>query len=68
MQIGDVFLKGEDPGHCVIVLDIVEHEETKEKLFMVAQSYMPAQDIHILKNPKNEKNSPWYSINFGEKL
>jgi hypothetical protein len=68
MQIGDVFLKGEDPGHCVIVLDIVEHEETKEKLFIVAQSYMPAQDIHILKNPKNEKSNPWYPVNFGKKL
>ena len=50
MQIGDVFLKGHDPGHCVIVVDMAEHETTREKLFMVAQSYMPAQDIHVLKN------------------
>ena len=68
MQIGDVFLKGEDPGHCVVVLDMAENKETGEKLFIVAQSYMPAQDIHILKNPANGDGNPWYSINFGEKL
>ena len=27
---------------------------------MLAQSYMPAQDIHIVKNPGNEILSPWY--------
>ena len=27
---------------------------------MLAQSYMPAQDIHILKNLDNTKISPWY--------
>lgn len=68
MEIGDVFLKGELPGHCVIVLDIAENRTTGEKLFMVAQSYMPAQDIHILKNPQNESLSPWYPIGFGDEL
>nr|PZN03264.1 MAG: hypothetical protein DIU66_07880 [Bacillota bacterium] len=29
---------------------------------------MPAQDIHILKNPANSDGNPWYSINFGERL
>lgn len=68
MQIGDVFLKGGSPGHCVIVLDLGENKETGEKLFLLAQSYMPAQDIHILKNPANREGNPWYSLDFGEKL
>lgn len=68
IKIGDVFLKGEDPGHCAIVLDIAENKATKEKLFMLAQSYMPAQDIHVLKNPENSELSPWFSVNFGEIL
>jgi hypothetical protein len=68
MQIGDVFLKGHDPGHCVIVVDMAEHETTGERLFMVAQSYMPAQDIHVLKNPGDAALSPWYKLNFGETL
>lgn len=68
MKIGDVFLKGGSPGHCVIIVDMAENNATGEKLFMVAQSYMPAQDIHILKNPESRSLSPWYSMNFGEKL
>jgi hypothetical protein len=68
MQIGDLFLKGATPGHAVIIMDMAENEKTGEKIFMIAQSYMPAQDIHILKNPENEQLSPWYSVNFGEVL
>lgn len=62
IQAGDVFIKGGFPGHAVIVLDIVVNEQTQDKCFMIAQSYMPAQSIHILKNPSNNKFSPWYSV------
>ena len=68
MQIGDVFLKGATPGHSVVILDMAENKKTGEKLFMIAQSYMPAQDIHILKNLENKELSPWYSVKFGEVL
>ena len=62
LQAGDVFIKGAFPGHAVIVLDVAENKETKDKAFLLAQSYMPAQDIHILVNPNNQKMSPWYSL------
>jgi len=62
IQAGDVFIKGGFPGHAVIVLDVAINENTKDKCFMIAQSYMPAQSIHILKNPTNNNISPWYSI------
>jgi hypothetical protein len=39
-----------------------------KKIFMLAQSYMPAQDIHIVKNPVNEKISPWYEVKETEKI
>lgn len=68
MEIGDVFMKGELPGHCVIVMDMAENKSTGEKIFMIAQSYMPAQDIHVLKNFSDAKISPWYSLNFGDEL
>lgn len=68
MKIGDVFIQGGSPGHCVIVVDMAENRKTQEKIFLLAQSYMPAQDIHILKNPVNQEISPWYSISFGEEL
>ncbi len=68
MRIGDVFLKGGTPGHCVIIMDMAENKETGEKLFMLAQSYMPAQEIHVLKNPENTDLSPWYSVEFDDTL
>lgn len=68
MQAGDIFIKGGSPGHCVIVMDMAVNNETGEKLFLLAQSYMPAQDIHILKNPNNGEGNPWYSLDSGESL
>lgn len=68
MSIGDIFIQGGSPGHCVIVVDMAENKVTGEKIFMLAQSYMPAQDIQILKNPTNKKLSPWYPLNFGDTL
>ena len=68
MKIGDVFIEGGFPGHAVIVIDMAHNTRTGEKLFLLAQSYMPAQQIHILKNPSDSKLNPWYSLNFGETL
>jgi len=63
MQIGDVFIKGGSPGHAVIVVDMATNEKTGKKVFMIAQSYMPAQDIHILVNNNKPSISPWYELN-----
>ena len=69
IKAGDLFIKGGFPGHAVIVLDVAENIENGDKIFLLAQSYMPAQSIHILKNfDHNQKLSPWYPINFGEML
>lgn len=67
INIGDVFIQGGSPGHAVIVVDVAVNTETGDKVFLLAQSYMPAQSIHILKNPI-ENISPWYSINIDDKL
>lgn len=56
---GDVIIRGGFPGHAVIVMDVAQNDQGK-KIFLLAQSYMPAQDIHVLKNPMNERFSPWY--------
>jgi hypothetical protein len=68
LKIGDVFIKGPDPGHTVIVVDMAVNPKTGEKLFMLAQSYMPAQETQILQNPNNKNISPWYSLNFQDQL
>ena len=57
-----VFIKGGSPGHVVIVVDVAIHPKTKKKVFLLAQSYMPAQQIHILVNPANRNLSPWYEL------
>ena len=67
MQIGDVFVQGGFPGHAVLVVDMALSEATGQKLFLIAQSFMPAQDLHILKNPDG-RFSPWYELDFGENL
>lgn len=65
---GDVFIQSGNPyGHAVIVVDVAS-DSTGKKMFMIAQSYMPAQEIHILKNPSDPDLSPWYPVDFGEIL
>ena len=68
VEIGDVIIQGGSPGHAVIVMDMIVNESTGEKMYLLAQSYMPAQSIHILKNLENEDISPWYRGDFNEKL
>lgn len=68
MRIGDAFIQGGFPGHAVLVVDMAEHKETGAKVFLLAQSYMPAQEIHILRNPNDEDLSPWYELDFGDRL
>jgi hypothetical protein len=66
LAIGDVFIQGGAPGHCVIVVDLAVNETTGEKIFMLAQSYMPAQDIQILMG--DSEGSPWFSSNIKDLL
>ncbi|MFN8713845.1 MAG: DUF4846 domain-containing protein [Bacteroidota bacterium] len=67
MRIGDVFIKGGSPGHACIVADMAVNEQG-EKVFLLLQSYMPAQQIHVLKNPEAQIGVPWYPLDFGEQL
>lgn len=63
MQIGDVFIQTGNPfGHAVVVVDMAVHIPTGDKIFMLAQSYMPAQETQILINPQNKILSPWYVV------
>lgn len=61
IEAGDVFIKGGHPGHAVIVVDVAS-SANGDKAFMLAQSYMPAQEIHVLKNPSNTRITPWYKL------
>jgi hypothetical protein len=62
IEAGDVIIKGGFPGHAVIVLAAAQNA-MGEKAYLLAQSYMPAQNIHVLRNPMLTQNSPWYFVN-----
>jgi hypothetical protein len=59
-QTGDILLDPGSPGHAVIISDTAVNPTTKEKIYIFIQSYMPAQDMHIIKNPADRDFSPWY--------
>lgn len=61
MQPGDVLIIGGSPGHAETVMDMAE-DEHGDKVFLLSQSYMPAQDIQVLENPSNADISPWYQL------
>lgn len=54
---GDVIIKGGFPGHAVLIVDIVRNSTSRETRLLLAQSFMPAQEIHVLKNVEG----PWFS-------
>lgn len=66
VEIGDVFIKGGFPGHAVIVVDLATNVKG-EKIVLLAQSYMPAQELHVLKN-FNSKIGPWYNISESQNI
>lgn len=67
MQPGDVLIKPGSPGHAMIVADVAVNKSNGKKYFILAQSFMPAQDIHIVKNPRDE-NSPWFQLNESKEI
>lgn len=67
MQAGDVFVKAGAPGHAMIVVDVAQNA-AGNKIYLLAQSYMPAQDMHIVINPVNSTLSPWYVALPNEKV
>ena len=68
VRIGDIFIEGGHPGHAVIVVDVARHPESGRTVFLLAQSYMPAQQIHVLKNRRDDALSPWYDTEYGKLL
>ncbi len=65
-EIGDVLIKGGFPGHAVIIVDKATQNSSGESIYLIAQSYMPAQEIHVLKNFSHSDIRPWYRLEEGE--
>jgi hypothetical protein len=56
---GDVLIQGGSPGHALLVLDAADGKDGKRWL-LLGQSYMPAQDFHVVRNFSDPSSSPWY--------
>lgn len=61
IKIGDVLLFAGKPGHCIIIIDICE-DAIGNKAMLLAQSSMPAQQIHIISKLDNR---PWVVLSEG---
>lgn len=57
VEPGDVFIRGGFPGHAVLVVDVAE-DGRGNRVFLLAQSFMPAQEPHILRVP--DTREVWY--------
>jgi hypothetical protein len=65
IEIGYFLVQEKSPyGHAVIIVDKAVNKEGK-KVYLLAQSFMPAQEIHILRNLKDFTISPWYELPAG---
>ncbi|MDP4151475.1 MAG: DUF4846 domain-containing protein [Bacteroidota bacterium] len=60
MEIGDVLIHGGSPGHAMLIIDMAVDGRSGRKVYLLAQGYMPAQDIHIVHDPEDDKLDPWY--------
>jgi hypothetical protein len=60
VQPGDVLIQGGYPGHAVLVLDVAASGDGARRYLLLGQSYMPAQQFHLLKNLGDPSLSPWF--------
>ena len=63
VQPGDVLIRGGSPGHAVLVLDVAVQPNTGRRLALLAQSYMPAQQMHVLTNVWDDTGlGAWFAL------
>ena len=59
---GNVLVHGGYPGHAVLVVDVAENQQSGQRYLLLAQSYMPAQNIHILRNVARPALGAWFAV------
>jgi hypothetical protein len=60
--IGDVLVHGGTPGHAVLIVDLAVDPSSGRKVALLAQGFMPAQSVHVLRNPLDPALSPWFAL------
>jgi hypothetical protein len=58
---GDIIITPGSPGHVVMIVGCAK-DKHNNKVYLLAESYMPAQSIHVLTNPFESGISPWYHL------
>ncbi|MGR6088080.1 MAG: DUF4846 domain-containing protein [Arcticibacter sp.] len=61
LETGNILVTPGSPGHAVIIVGHAKNANGKN-IYLLAESYMPAQSIHIVTNPYNSSISPWYEL------
>ena len=59
---GDVLIHGGAPGHAVLIADVAENPRTGQRYLLLVQSYMPAQNIHVLRNVGQPALGTWFAV------
>ena len=59
---GDVLIHGGSPGHAVLVADVAENPQSGQRYLLLTQSYMPAQNIHVLRNVAQPALGAWFAV------
>ncbi|UYZ64447.1 DUF4846 domain-containing protein [Hymenobacter weizhouensis] len=62
VQPGDVLIQAGSPGHAVLVLDVAVQPTTGQRVALLAQSYMPAQQVHVLKAGPQPGAGAWFAL------
>ncbi len=57
LRPGDFLVEAGNPGHTVLVLDLARAADGGQWV-LLGQSYMPAQNFHVLKSP----DGPWFPV------
>ena len=58
LEAGDVLIQPGSPGHAIIAVDVAERDDGR-RVALFAQSFMPAQSIHVLRGPLA---GAWYAV------
>jgi hypothetical protein len=58
---GDIIITPGSPGHAVMIVGCAK-DKHNNKVYLLAESYMPAQSIHVLTNPFESGINPWYNL------
>ncbi len=66
--IGDALVHGGAPGHAVLIVDLAVEPASGRKVALLAQGFMPAQSVHVLRNPFDPALSPWFALADGQPI